>query len=88
MENVSHNTSYDSADNLSRDPNQPVVEADYEGVIPSAAGRGVVAGAQGVGQVNQAYGRGTGNLDPQHPHIRSAGVSSNNEAIASYRQRR
>ena len=30
MENVSHNTSYDSADNLSRDPN-PVVDADFEG---------------------------------------------------------
>jgi|LakMenE18May11ns_1017448.scaffolds.fasta_scaffold6240324_1 hypothetical protein len=30
MENVSHNTSYDSADNLSRDPN-PVLDADFEG---------------------------------------------------------
>lgn len=30
MENVSHNTSYDSPDNLSRDPN-PVVDADFEG---------------------------------------------------------
>ena len=26
MENVSHNTSYDSADNLSRDPNQQPFE--------------------------------------------------------------
>ena len=31
MENVSHNTSYDSADNLSRDPNQqPFDEQQYE----------------------------------------------------------
>ena len=31
MENVSHNTSYDSADNLSRDPNQqPFEEPDFE----------------------------------------------------------
>jgi len=30
MENVSHNTSYDSPDNLSRDPNQ-AVDADFEG---------------------------------------------------------
>ena len=38
MENVSHNTSYDSADNLSRDPN-PVVDADFEGFNPDFSNR-------------------------------------------------
>jgi len=38
MENVSHNTSYDSPDNLSRDPT-PVTDADFEG-FPEYNNRG------------------------------------------------